>query len=177
MTLHIVFAHGGLEPPTRGDAPGTEARVWLRAAVHSEHPEREARVSPRQTPRLGDAIAAWHRVVLPAELIALIDRHPERSIDVALPGALREALERRAPRTWASLFARTRILERDGGYCLRRTEQGLVVQWRPAGDAPPLEHRSALLTLVDQLLRGGIPGVPPAAPEVRALVAKVLEAR
>lgn len=177
MTLRIVFAHGVLEAPARGDGPGTEARAWLRAAVHSEHPEREARVSPQEPPRLADAMATWHRVALPGELVALFDRHPERSIDVALPGAVREELERRAPRTWASLFARTRLLERDGGYCLRRTEQGLVLQWRPAGDAPPVEHTSALLQLGDQLARGALAAAPGAGPATGALVAKVLEAR
>lgn len=177
MTLSIVFAHGGLEAPARGDGPDIEARAWLRAAVHSELPEREARVSPREPPRLTDAMATWHRVALPAELVALFDRHPERSIDVALPGAVREELERRAPRTWASLFGRTRLLERDGGYCLRRTEQGFVLQWRPAGDAPPVEHTSALLQLGDQLARGALAAAPGAGPATLALVAKVLEAR
>jgi hypothetical protein len=178
----LVFAH---RPLKQGKRKGEECRAAVRMAVRDGERGLHAwRVVPHLK-RLGQLAHEWPYEPFPALLEALLEeaRPWSERLRVELPAEVEGELRRRAPQTYARLLAETRLMQRGTVFAFEFGAQRLRILFRAPESTEAHELESPLLAILDQALRGSLPGVSAAVPRGPAiaescrLVTEVLRSR
>lgn len=178
----LIFAH---RPLKKGKRSGEECRAAVRMAFRDgERDLRAWRVVPQLT-QLGQLSEEWPYEPFPGLLETLLEEAQPWSerLRVELPAEVEGELRRRAPQTYARLLSETRLLQRGTVFAFEFGAHRLRILHRPPESTEAHELESPLLAILDQALRGSLPGVSAAVPRGPAiaescrLVTEVLRSR
>lgn len=181
-TRTLLFAHRALKQATQA---GEECQAAARIEIQDAKRGLRAWRAVPEVSNAGQLAESWPYESFPGlleTLLAEAEPWAER-LRVEIPAEVEGQLRKRAPQTYARLLSETRLLQRGQVYAFEFGSHRLRILFREPEHTEARELESPLLAILDQALRGSLPGLSAAVPrgpvisESCRLVSEILRSR